>query len=225
MPATQILVIGDQGTGKSTAWESMNPQNTLIISPNSKPLPWEGSAKQYVVGENRIQTKKLEEITAVLEHINSKLPVIKNILIEDLTHFFNERTTSPEFMGRKLGNDAFAKWGELASDVKHVIAIGETFRDDLTIVYNGHTEMHDTGVIAMLSPGKLLDKDIKPPSYFTYVLHSLVVTGTDNKMEYKFLTNKNGRHDAKTPKGCFKDLLIPNDMKAVLKRIREYQGN
>lgn len=224
MPATQILVIGDQGTGKSTSWESMDPAATLIISPNSKPLPWQGSAQQYIVGKNRIQTKKLNDIPVVLEKINKELLHIKAVLVEDLTHFFNERTTSNEFMSRKIGNDAFAKWGELASDVKQVIALGDTFRDDLTIVYNGHTEMHDTGTIAMLSPGKLLDKDIKPPSYFTYVLHSMVVT-KDNKTEYKFLTNKNGTHDAKTPKGCFKDLLIDNDIKSVIGTIRQYQGN
>jgi hypothetical protein len=84
--------------------------------------------------------------------------------------------------------------------------------------------MHDTGLIAMLSPGKLLDKDIKPPSYFTYVLHSLVVNN-DNKMNYKFLTNKNGTHDAKTPRGCFTELLIDNNMKNVIETIRKYQGN
>lgn len=224
MPATQILVIGDQGVGKSTAWETMIPEETLIITPNSKPLPWQGSAKQYIVGKNRIQTKKLEEIVSTLEFINTKKPEIKAVLIEDLTHFYNARTTSPEFMNRKLGNDAFAKWGELASDVSKIIALGESFRDDLTIVYNGHTEMHDTGVIGMLSPGKLLDKDIKPPSYFTYVLHALA-RQAEKSVEYRFLTNKNGTHDAKTPKGCFNELYIPNDMKSIIATIRKYQGN
>jgi hypothetical protein len=223
MPATQILVIGDQGTGKSTAWESMDPETTLIISPNSKPLPWPGSAKQYIVGKNRIQTNKLVDIPTVLNTVNNDLKHIKAVLVEDLTHFYNARTTSSEFMARKLGNDAFAKWGELASDIARVIALGETYRDDLTIVYNGHTEMHDTGIIAMLSPGKLLDKDIKPPSYFTYVLHSLVVN-SDKNIEYRFLTNKNGTHDAKTPKGCFTELLIPNDMNQVIKTIHNYQN-
>lgn len=224
MPATQILVIGDQGTGKSTAWETMSPDDTLMISPNAKPFPWEGSAAQYIVGKNRIQTKELTDVPTILEKIDKDLPNIKNVLLEDVTHFYTARVTSKKFMARNTGNDAFARWNEFAADVSRMIALGETFRDDLTIVYNGHTEMHDTGIIGMLSPGKLLDKDIKPPSFFTYVLHSLAVK-EEKGISYKFLTNKDGMHDAKTPKGCFKDLLIPNDMKVVIETIRKYQGN
>lgn len=215
-------MIGDQGTGKSTAWETMNAEETLIISPNAKALPWAGSTKQYVIGKNRIQTKKLTDIPTVLEKINKDLPHIKAVLIEDITHFFNARTTSKEFVSRNQGNDAYAKWGELAYDIARIIDIGETFRDDLTIVYNGHTEMNNEGLIAMLTPGTLLDRDIKPPSYFTYVLHSMAIK-TEQGVEYKFLTNKNGTHDAKTSRGCFKDLLVPNDMKAIISRIREFQ--
>lgn len=224
MPATQILTIGEQGTGKSTAWETMSPATTVILTPNSKPFPWPGSSKDYVVGKNRIQTKELTQVPALLEKINKDMPQITAILIEDFTHFFNARTTSKAFAARKLGNDAFAKWGELAADVAACIDIGDTFRNDLAIVYNAHTEMNDDGLIAMLTPGKLLDRDIKPPSYFTYVLHSLAVKG-EKGIEYKFLTNKNGTHDAKSPRGCFKELLIPNDMKLVLETIRQYQGN
>lgn len=223
MPATQILVIGDQGTGKSSAWASMNPEETLIITPNAKPFPWEGSAKQYVIGKNRVQTKELSAIPALLEKINKERLNVKTVLVDDLTHFFNARTTSPAFVARRLGNDAYAKWGELANDVARCIDLGETFRDDLTIVYNGHTEMNDEGLVAMLTPGKLLDRDIKVPSYFTYVFHSLVVKN-EKDIEYKFLTNKDGRHDAKTPRGCFTQLLIDNDMKMIIDRIRKYQS-
>lgn len=223
MPANQILVLGDQGSGKSTSWENMNPAETVIISPNAKPLPWAGSVKQYIVGKNRIQTKMLTDIPGLLTVINDSKPEIKNILVEDLNHFYNARTTAPEFVARKAGNDAYAKWGELGYDVARIIAVGEKFRDDLTIVYNAHTELHDDGQIGMLSPGKLLDREIKPPSYFTHVLHALV-NKTDKGIEYMFLTNKNGTHDAKTPKGCFKQLMIPNDIRVVIDTIKQYQN-
>jgi len=224
MPATQILILGDQGNGKSTSWESVNHEETLVITPNAKPFPWEGSSKQYIVGKNRIQTKELVQVLPVLEKINKEMPHIKNILIEDLNHFYTARITSPSFMSRTVGNDAFAKWNEMAADIARIIAIGDTFRDDLNIVYHAHTEMHDTGTIGLLSPGKLLDKDIKPAGFFTYVLHSVIMK-SDKKIDYLFLTNRDGVYDAKSPKGCFKELLIPNDMNTVIKRIREYQGN
>lgn len=222
MPATQILVIGDQGTGKSTAWETMDQNEVLIITPNAKSLPWGGSTKQYEVGKNRIQTKKLTDVPGVLEKVNKDLKNIKYVLIEDLTHFFNARTTSADFVAQGKTKDSYSRWGELANDIKAVIDLGDNFRDDLFIIYNAHSELKEEGIVGMLTPGKLLDRDIKLPSYFTYVFHSVVVK-SDKGMEYKFLTNKDGTHDAKTPKGCFKDLLVTNDMKMIIKRIRDYQ--
>lgn len=223
MPATQVLVIGRQGTGKSTAWENMNPAETAIVTPNAKPLPWAGSQKQYVVGKNRLMTNKLTDLPAVLEELNKRTE-IKYVLIDDFTHYFNARTLATDFINRKFGNDAFAKWNELGADVFPIITGQvEKFRDDLFIVFNGHTEIDDEGKVVLQTPGKLLDKTVKIDSYFTYVLHTQVVKG-ENGMQYKFLTNDNGTHSAKTPRGCFTERLIDNDIKAVLDRIRDYQN-
>lgn len=224
MPATQILVLGNQGAGKSTAWETMNPDEVVIITPNAKPLPWAGSAKHYIVGKNRIQTNKLTDIPVILKKINKDMLNVKVVLIEDITHFFNAKTMSADFTGRKFGNDAFAKWGEFANEVGQVIVGAETLRDDLTIVYHGHTESADDGRIVMQTPGRLLDKDFKIQSYFTYVLHALIIK-QEKGVTYKFLTNDDGSHEAKTPRGCFKDLLIDNDIKIVIETIRKFQGN
>jgi hypothetical protein len=226
MPATQILVVGTPGSGKSSAWDKVNPLETVVITPNAKPLPWEGSAKNYIPGKNRIQTDKLVDVPGVLRLINKDKPEIKNILIEDLTHYLSARTLSSEFMARKVGNEAFARWNEFAADVAAVIKAGDApdFREDLNIVYNGHTELDDSGQVVLQTSGKLLDRDFKIQSYFTYALHALAKKVGDD-IQYKFLTNKDGIHEAKTPRGCFKEKLIDNDMAAVIKRIREYQGN
>lgn len=223
MPATQILVIGRQGSGKSTGFRNMSPDDTIIITPNAKALPWEGSAKQYIVGVNRIQTNKLTDLPATLKLINDTMLGIKTVLIEDLTHYMSARTLSPEFTSRKFGGDAFAKWGEFGADVAAVIMGAENFRDDLTIVYHGHTEIDDEGQVVLQTAGKLLDRDIKLQSYFTYVLHALIIK-EDNKIQHKYLTNNDGVHEAKTPMGCFTDRLIDNDISKVIERIKQYQG-
>lgn len=226
MPATQILVVGSPGSGKSTSWESMPPEEVIVITPNAKPLPWANSAKSYIPGKNRIQTDKLSEVPGILKHINEKKPEVTKVLIEDLTHFMSARTLSPEFMARKLGNEAFARWSEFAADVAAVIKAGDSkdFRDNLTIVYNGHTEVDDRGKVVLQTAGKLLDRDFKIQSYFTYVFHALVKEENE-KIVYKFLTNTDGINEAKTPRGCFADLLIDNNMKYVINTIRAYQGN
>lgn len=224
MPATQVLVIGRQGTGKSTSWEKMNPEECVIITPNAKPLPWGGSRKQYIVGKNRIMTNQLTDIPTVLQTVNGTMKHIKYVLIDDFTHYFNARIMNPEFINRKFGNDAYAKWNELGADIFVIITgLVENFRDDLYIVYNAHTEVDDEGQVVLQTPGKLLDKSIKIDSYFTYVFHTQVIKG-ETGMTYKFLTNNNGTHSAKTPKGCFTEKLIDNDIKAVLDRIHEYNN-
>lgn len=224
MPATQILILGPPGSGKSTGWEKMNPPTTCIVTPNAKPLPWENSTKQYIVGKNRIQTNLLTELPLVLRTINEKKPEVNAILNEDFTHFMNARTLDSAFIAKKAGGEAFSKWGEFAVDVFRCIDGAEKFRDDLTIVYHGHTETNEDGKIGMLTSGKLLEREIKLSSYFTYVLQS-VVKLVDGKPQYYYQTNDDGVREAKTPKGCFKELFIPNDISMVIKRIREYQGS
>lgn len=223
MPAKLLLVEGPSSTGKSTAWESMDEKSTIIVTPNAKDLPFAGGSSKYVIGKNRIQVSKIEQLPAILKKINDEALHIKHVLVEDFTHFFNTRLMDKTFIARKLGNDAYAKWNELAADTLPVITgNAESFRDDLFIVFNAHVEVNDNGVASLQTPGKLLEKSINIVSYFTYILHTVPVM-TDKGMEYRFLTNFNGKHEAKTPKGMFKDLFIPNDISKVIETIKTYQ--
>lgn len=223
MPAKLILVEGLSGTGKSTAWETMDPATTIVITPSAKDLPFEGGSSKYTVGKNRIVTNQLTQLPAVLKKINDEAKHIKHVLIEDFTHFFNARLMDKGFIARKLGNDAFAKWNELAADTLPIITgNAESFRDDLFIVFNAHVESNDEGIIALKTPGKLLEKSIDIVSYFTYVLQT-VMTKSDTGVKYQFLTNHDGTREAKTPKGMFKDLYIPNDINLVIEAIKKYQ--
>ncbi len=225
MAATLVLVEGRSASGKSTAWENIPHEQAAIITPNSKHMPCEGAATKYVVGKNLIITNKIVEIPALLKFINDSKPEVKYVLIDDFTHYFNARLMDKGFIARKLGNDAFAKWNELAADTLPVITGNvESFRDDLYIGINAHVSMNDDGVVSLQTPGKLLENSINIASYFTYIFHTDVSKGADNKINYQFLTNFDGTREAKTPKGAFKSLYIPNDYKAVFDTIKKYQG-
>ena len=41
--------------------------------------------------------------------------------------------------------------------------------------------------------------------------------------KYQFITNDGIRSVAKSPRGCFEDKLIPNDLQYVLNKIKEYE--
>lgn len=74
----------------------------------------------------------------------------------------------------------------------------------------------------MVPGGKLLKDKIKVEGMFTIVLYTEVEM-KDSKPSYFFLTQNNGKNSCKSPEGMFNDVRIPNDLKYVLQRIREYE--
>lgn len=216
-----ILVQGMSGTGKSTSWENIPSEQAYIITPNAKPLPFRGSAKKYNESNKNIKvTNQLVDVPKILKAISDTLPNVKYVLIDDYTHFQNARMMDDSFMANK----GFDKWNAFGKDIfKTITGVTETLRDDLYIVYNSHVEQKDNGDVTFKSSGKLLDNTIDVVSYFTYVFHTDVQIKGD-KVEYRFLTNSNGSKQAKTPKGCFTELYIPNDMKSVIDTIEAYES-
>lgn len=220
--AEPILVMGASGVGKSTSLRNLNPDETFIIKPNAKSLPFPG-ANRYVDKKNTINTGDLQALSEYIKNIAEKAPHIKTIVIEDFTHFFHQRIFSPAFSSRTKGNEAFQRWNDFAEDVYNAfLAKAHSYRSDLFIVVIHHTEIKEDGTIGFKSSGKLLDNNIDVPSYFTYTFHAL--TRTENeKTAYRFLTNCEQGMLAKTPYGLF-DTYIPNDLNAVLERIKAYQN-
>lgn len=89
MAAETILILGESGCGKSTSLRNLNPEETFIISTTAKPLPWRGWKKNYIKfnpGDkpfgNWHQTSKSSQIIKIIKYVNSKMPHIKNIIVD-----------------------------------------------------------------------------------------------------------------------------------------------
>ena len=218
--ARAILVIGEPGTGKSRAIKNLDPKETVIIKPNSKELPFRGGAKSYILGKNMFVVKSLVAVGKLLDEIN-KAPKIKNIVIEDLTHYFSKRVID------ERGTKGYDKWTELAAHTKlYIIDKESELRADMNLFIIGHvTATQDAAgksSVNIQTPGKLMDNSIKIPSYFTYIFHTFVDEDEDGVTQYRFLTNKDGVREAKTPEEMFPKF-IPNDYKAIIDTIEAYQ--
>lgn len=227
--ARAILVQGMSGTGKSTAWRNIPAEQSMIITPNGKRLPFPGASKKYIPLDNStgkgnvITTNMLTEIPKWLKWIN-QAKHIKYVLLDDFTHYFSARIMSKDFLSQNSGNAAFAKWNVFGSDVfNSIFAQLPILREDLTLVINHHVSLNDMGKYTFKSAGKLLENTIDPVSFFTYVLHSRIIK-TETGMEYKLQTNDDGVYECKTPMGCFEELLIDNDMKEVIDVISKYES-
>lgn len=215
-----ILVLGEPGTGKSRAMKNLDPKTTVIIKPNTKELPWRGAATQYIEGKNMFLKRTFPGVAEIVKAANQPASPIKTIILEDLTHYFS----------KKVMDDAktagFGKWMDLAVEIfKNIVELETTLKPDVNWIIVAHaavqSEADGTSYIGLQTPGKLLDNNIKIPSYFLYVLHT-VVTMEGEKAKYQFLTNRDGYRLAKSPEDCL-PLYMDNDYQEVIDRINAYQ--
>lgn len=220
-----ILCEGKSGTGKSTSLENLPSETTILFTPNGKPLPFRGSRKMYVEGTNQFTTSSLTMLKSFLETTPKAKPKTKYVIIDDFTHYFNARMMDSAFIAQNSGGAAFAKWNVFAADVFAIIKEAcEALPDTVeAVIIMHHTQINEDGMHGFKSSGKLLENTIDVVSYFTYVIHSLIKPKENGEVDYVFLTNTDGIHEAKTPKGCFKDRFMPNDMMKIIEGIKAYE--
>ena len=220
--AEVIIYMGESGCGKSTSLRNLDPEKTVIISPNGKSLPFP-KGNQYILGENRIATEELDDIKTVIGVVSDDMPNVNVIILEDFTHYFTARILSQKFLNRNTGGEVFQRWNDFGFSVYQTVFADSTqWRDDLIIVVLHHTQIKEDGSIGFKTSGKLLDNLVDPPSYVTTVLHG-VVEDTDKGTRYMVQTQKDTIRHAKSPPGMFAEMRIFNDMAKILDRVREYK--
>jgi hypothetical protein len=213
--ATNILVIGESGTGKSTSIINLNPNDTFIINVLDKPLPFKGFRKKYIPFSkenpkgNYYATDDYSKIIRIIDGINRERPEIKNIIIDDFQYLMcNEYMTT-----NSRGYDKFESIGK---NVWGLVKYTANQREDLSVFYLSHSKVED-GKSKPKTIGKMIDNTVVLEGMFTIVLHSLIQL--DN---YKFLTQNDGSYMAKSPLGMFEDKYIDNDLFLVKNKINEY---
>ena len=222
--STLVGIVGQSGTGKSTSIETLNPKETVIINVSNKPLPFKGWTSNYTQGKlsegaNYISTDVAATIVQALKYISDNRPEIKYVIIDDLQYLM-----SFEFMA-KAKEKGFEKFTDIGKNTFDVLNVSRQLRDDLIIfaIY------HEESTSELFNPkrkiktiGKLLDDKITLEGLFTIVFFTEVKIEEDQKPHYYFVTQTDGVTTAKSPRGMFDELLIPNDLSFVSTKINEY---
>lgn len=235
--ATAIALIGKSSSGKSTSLRNLPAQETFIISPSKGELPipkFKQNYKKAAMVEDKLvgnfsMMNDFQTLYNTIHYINEHRLDIKTVVTEDMTHFFTAVTLSEEFKTKGESKDgSWSRWADFGRDVfqalfKDLLVL----REDLTLVFQFHTDMYTEGItdkFKLKTPGSLLEREVDIPSYFNYVLYTKVLPPADLKPSerYKFVTNDDGRHPAKTPYGLFEELEIENDLNEVIKAIQTY---
>ena len=234
MACETLAIVGESGTGKSTSLRNLNPEETFIISTTGKPLPFRGWRKKYTpftvtktddggskISGNYYVSSNWENILKMLKIINKNMPYIKQIIIDDFQYVL-----SYEFVDRAT-EVGYTKFSEIAQHAMEILRYSEQMRDDCVMVFLTHSE--NTGSDAepkyvIKTVGKMLSEKVTLEGLFTYLFFTKVKEGDDGKMQYKFVTNNDGRCVAKTPLDMFNELEIDNDLQKVLETIIEYNS-
>jgi len=217
--SNSILILGESGTGKSTSIRNLPCQETLIINVIGKPLPFRGSKKKYSnlspdgLTGNYYSTDNSSSILRLIKLVNEKRLDIKYLVIDDFGYTFMN-----SFM-RKANEKGYQKFTDIGVNAFHVFEAISLLRDDLFCFVMMHTEIDTHGTYKPKTIGKMIDQNVTIEGKFTYVFHSLVIDG-----EYKFLTNNDGVHMAKSSMGMFDTLHIDNDLNEIIHKINNYDN-
>ena len=211
-----IGIMGESGSGKTTAMRTLDPKSTFYIDCDGKGLSWKGWKDQYnAKNMNYWKTDITLSVQSMLDKINTdeKFKKVKTVVIDTL----NGLMVADEV--RRMKEKNFDKWTDLAQCIWGLLDQAHKLRDDLTVILVCHsqTQKEDDGYTftRIKTSGKKLDK-LCIESKLTTVLHAEAKDG-----EYIFRTRARNS-TCKTPMGAFESEEIPNDMAAVLKALEEF---
>lgn len=212
--AIPVLVIGRSGSGKTYALKNFKADEVGVISVEKGRLPFRSDIKVVKVPKDptegaakdaaSVNAAKYAWITAAVRKAKVKSVVIDDsqyLLVNELFDRANEK-----------GYDKFTSMAKRFRDLIH--SINELEEDDKIVYFLHHSETDADGREKVKTIGKMLDEKLTVEGCFDIVIYC---------QDHKFFTQSNGQSTAKTPEDMF-DLEIPNDLKAVDSKIREYYG-
>lgn len=214
--AMTIAIMGESGSGKSTAMRNLPPESTYYIDADGKGLPWRGWRKQYShENGNYWRCSDKDQINCQLEKIDTLYTSIKYVVIDTINGIMVDDEMA------RMREKTYDKWVDLATAVYEMISTALKMRDDITIIFIAHTQVdrdENTGMTwtRIKTNGKKLDK-IVLESKFNIVFHARCLNG-----DYIFETRSNNS-TAKTPMGAFEEATIENDIMKAIERLEDYR--
>ena len=218
--AKVIGIMGESGSGKTTAMRNLDPSTTMYIDSDKKGLNFKGWREKYnTEKKNYIATDSFSIVKGILERVDTEeqFKHVKTIVIDTL----NGMMVAEEMrILTTQGGDKRSMWTDLAANGWDIINKALTLRDDLTVLILCHSETvsDDNGIVRtrIKTNGRKLEKLVLE-SKMTTVLWAV---RKDDK--YKLVLSADNA-TCKAPLGAFDtDMLDDNDIVPVLKALEEY---
>lgn len=217
--AKVIGVMGESGSGKTTAMRNLPEKETYYIDCDKKGLNWKGWKKQYSSdNHNYWKSDNFASVQKILEWINSSKECshIKYVVIDTL----NGMMVAEEMRILAMqSGDKRSAWSDLAQNGWNIINYALSMREDITVIILCHSETisDDNGIIRtrIKTNGRKLEKLVLESKMTT------VVWAVRQDGKYKFILSADGS-TCKIPMGSFEESEIDNDIMKVIKALEDY---
>lgn len=205
-----ILVMGEPASGKTVSLRNIPKNELYYIDCDKKGLNYKGWKNDFNEGKkNYCRTNNGENILSLLKGISDKRNDIHYIAIDTI----NSVMIADEMVRMKGKN--YNEWQDLAKCIFEEIDTVPDLRDDIVVIFLGHTQTDDDGFVRLLTNGRKLNK-IGLEKYFDTVLISKIVDG-----KYMFETHSD-KSTARVPMGFDCGQYIENDLYEIIKQLKEF---
>lgn len=214
-----IGVMGESGSGKTTAMRNLPPEETYYCDCDKKGLNWKGWKKQYNKDKkNYWSSDSFAVVSGILKKIDKQedLQHIKYIVIDTINGLMVAEEM--RILAMQSG-DKRSAWSDLAQNGWAIVNLALELRDDLTVIILCHSETisDDNGIIRtrIKTNGRKLEKLVLE-SKMTTVVWSVRQDG-----KYKFVLSADGS-TCKVPMNSFDVDEVENDIMLVVKALEDY---
>lgn len=211
-----VLILGESGSGKSTALRNFEPDEIGVFNVAGKPLPFR--KKLNVVSAIPVKNDKKEVVGSRRVNYNDILSALsrgklKAYAIDDSQYLmaFEELDRAKE--------TGYTKFTEMALNFAGLVRqIIDVLPPDVIVYFLHHVETTEAGKVKAKTVGKMIDSKLTLEGLF-----SIVLLCEASKDGHHFITQSDGYTTAKSPMEMF-PAEIDNDLKMVDTTIRKYWG-
>ena len=220
-----VMLLAKSGSGKSYTMHNYKDEELMVIQIKRKLFPFKNDFKPLEVEREGgplskpLSVKGTVAVASKVEEIIDLFKVakmfgIKTVVVDDFQYMMACS------MFERIDEKGYDKWSDFAKDLYDVIVGVEDYTSDDTIVYlMSHVQSDAQGATKMQTVGQLVDKALTPEGLATIVLGPF----RDSNGKYLCQTQqKYGFDTCKSPYGMFEEEAVPNDLKAIDQKIREY---
>lgn len=210
--STPVLILGESGSGKSSAMRNLDPSKTLLVQAVRKSLPWKTDATSgwqrwddQAKKGNIFVEDQADKVIALMKGTKKKI-----IVIDDYQYILSNELL------RRWQQKGYDKFSEVGYNGLNIFHVAMSLPNDVHIYFMAHTMTGDDGVTKIKTPGKMMET-YTVEGLFSMVLRAVVKDGV-----HLFATKNSGSDTVKAPMGMFAEDFVENDLVLVDKAITEF---